>query len=150
LQTRSVLADQFADWEVADEHLSRGRYGEAFWRAHHEAWQRSELNQREYCEAQAISLKAFGTGVRKFKAEPQPPARKLLSGVAAQVIALVTPLMLVTVPQCHGARSSSLNQARPHQRSGIDGLAPQWSIAACAALTDASPTASRASIGARQ
>jgi hypothetical protein len=24
----------------------RVRYGEAFWRAHHEAWQRSDLNQR--------------------------------------------------------------------------------------------------------
>jgi hypothetical protein len=38
----------------------RVRYGEAFWRAHHEAWRRSELNQREYCEAQGIPLKAFG------------------------------------------------------------------------------------------
>lgn len=28
---------------------SRVRYGEAFWRAHHEAWQQSALNQREYC-----------------------------------------------------------------------------------------------------
>jgi hypothetical protein len=24
------------------------RYGEVFWRAHHEAWLQSELNQREY------------------------------------------------------------------------------------------------------
>jgi hypothetical protein len=29
---------------------ARERYGEAFWRAHHEAWLRSEFNQREYCE----------------------------------------------------------------------------------------------------
>src|SRR6266566_517581 len=44
----------FADEEnkMADEILTRTRYGEAFWRAHHEAWRRSELNQREYCEAQ--------------------------------------------------------------------------------------------------
>jgi hypothetical protein len=35
------------------------RYGEAFWRAHHEAWQQSALNQREYCEAHGIPLKAF-------------------------------------------------------------------------------------------
>jgi hypothetical protein len=76
LHRRSVLADQLADWEdeMADEQLSRGRYGEAFWRAHHEAWRRSELNQREYCETQAISLKAFGNWRAKFKAEPQPPA----------------------------------------------------------------------------
>jgi hypothetical protein len=26
----------------------RERYGEAFWRAHHEAWRHSELNQRQY------------------------------------------------------------------------------------------------------
>jgi hypothetical protein len=38
----------------------RERYGEAFWRAHHEAWIQSELNQREYCEAYGIPLKAFG------------------------------------------------------------------------------------------
>jgi hypothetical protein len=34
----------------------RERYGEAFWRAHHEAWIQSELNQREYCEAYGIPL----------------------------------------------------------------------------------------------
>ena len=54
------------------------RHGEAFWRAHHEAWKRSDLNQREYCEAEGIPLKAFGNWRAKFKAEPQPPARKLL------------------------------------------------------------------------
>ena len=65
---------------MSDEMLSRVRYGEAFWRAHHEAWRRSELNQREYCEAEGIPLKAFGNWRAKFKAEPQPPARKLLYG----------------------------------------------------------------------
>jgi transposase-like protein len=63
---------------MSDQPLSRARYGEAFWRAHHEAWCRSELNQREYCEAQGISLKAFGNWRARFKAEPQPSARKLL------------------------------------------------------------------------
>jgi hypothetical protein len=58
--------------------LSRERYGEAFWRAHREAWRHSELNQREYCEAQGIPLKAFGNWRAKFKAEPQPPSPKLL------------------------------------------------------------------------
>jgi hypothetical protein len=56
----------------------RERYGEAFWRAHHEAWLQSELNQREYCEAYGIPIKAFGNWRAKFKAEPQPPARKVL------------------------------------------------------------------------
>jgi hypothetical protein len=63
---------------MADGGSSRERYGEAFWRAHHEAWRQSDLNQREYCEAQGLSLKAFGNWRAKFKAEPQPPARKLL------------------------------------------------------------------------
>lgn len=57
---------------------SRVRYGEAFWRAHHEAWQQSALNQREYCEAHGIPLKAFGNWRARFKAEPQLPVRKLL------------------------------------------------------------------------
>src|SRR5437870_596329 len=78
-RTRSVLPLNFADEEnkMADEILTRTRYGEAFWRAHHEAWCRSELNQREYCEAQGISLKAFGNWRAKFKAEPHLPQRWL-------------------------------------------------------------------------
>ena len=56
----------------------RERYGEAFWRAHHEAWLQSELNQREYCEAYGIPIKAFGNWRARFKAEPRPPARKVL------------------------------------------------------------------------
>jgi len=47
-------------------HYSRERYGEAFWRMHHEAWCRSELKQREYGEAQGILLKAFGNWRAKF------------------------------------------------------------------------------------
>jgi hypothetical protein len=63
---------------MADGPASRVRYGEAFWRSHHEAWKRSDLNQREFCEAQGIPLKAFGNWRTKFKAEPEPPLRKLL------------------------------------------------------------------------
>ena len=63
---------------MAGEHRPWTRQGEAFWRAHHEAWTRSDLNQREYCEAQGIPLKAFGNWRAKFKAEPPPPERKLL------------------------------------------------------------------------
>ena len=58
---------------MPDKVLSRERYGEAFWRKHHEAWQQSALNQREYCEAHGIPLKAFGNWRAKFKAEPQLP-----------------------------------------------------------------------------
>jgi hypothetical protein len=37
---------------MAEDHRRRQRYGEALWRAHHEAWKRSDLNQREDCKAQ--------------------------------------------------------------------------------------------------
>ncbi len=49
-----------------------------FWRAHHEAWLQSELNQREYCEAYGIPIKAFGNWRARLKAEPQLPARNVL------------------------------------------------------------------------
>jgi hypothetical protein len=54
------------------------RQDESFWRAHHEAWRRSDLNQRQYCEAEGIPLKAFGNWRAVFKGEPKPPERKLL------------------------------------------------------------------------
>jgi len=63
---------------MVDENGVWTRQCEAFWRAHHEAWKRSDLNQRQYCEAERIPLKAFGNWRGKFKAEPQPPERKLL------------------------------------------------------------------------
>lgn len=40
---------------------------EAFWRAHHDAWMRSTLNQREYCEAHGLPLKRFGNWRARFK-----------------------------------------------------------------------------------
>lgn len=73
---------------MADESWPRVRYGEAFWRAHHEAWRRSDLNQREYCAAQGISLKAFGNWRANFNAEPQPPVRKLLYRRARETTAV--------------------------------------------------------------
>src|SRR6266403_1925775 len=63
---------------MPDKFRTRERYGEVFWRKHHEAWQQSALNQREYCEAHGIPLKAFGNWRAKFKAEPQLPTPKLL------------------------------------------------------------------------
>jgi transposase-like protein len=36
------------------------------------------LNQRQYCDAEGIPLKAFGNWRTQFKAEPQPTVRKLL------------------------------------------------------------------------
>jgi transposase-like protein len=50
---------------------------EAFWRSHLEGWRRSDLNQREYCEAHGLPLKRFGNWRAKFKQEGEAP-RKLL------------------------------------------------------------------------
>jgi hypothetical protein len=63
---------------MTDNHRMWTRQGEAFWRAHHEAWKRSDLNQRQYCEAEGIPLKSFGNWRAQFKAEPQPLERRLL------------------------------------------------------------------------
>jgi hypothetical protein len=63
---------------MVDDNGAWTRQSEAFWRARHEAWKRSDLNQRQYCEAEGIPLKAFGNWRAKFKAEPQPLERKLL------------------------------------------------------------------------
>ena len=63
---------------MAGEHRPWRRQREAFWRAHHEAWKLSEVNQREYCEAHRLPQKGFENWRQKFKAEPQVLGRKLL------------------------------------------------------------------------
>ena len=63
---------------MVDEKGTWRRQGEAFWRAHHEGWKRSDLNQRQYCEVHGLPRKAFENWRQKFRAEPQPAARKLL------------------------------------------------------------------------
>jgi hypothetical protein len=72
--------------EMAGEHRPWKRQGEGFWRAHHEAWKLSDLNQREYCEVHGLPQKGFENWRQKFKAEPQVPERKLLyrRGVSAR------------------------------------------------------------------
>jgi hypothetical protein len=59
---------------MVDKNGAWTRQSEAFWRARHEAWKRSDLNQRQYCEAEGIPLKAFATGGRILK-----PNHSLLS-----------------------------------------------------------------------
>jgi transposase-like protein len=50
---------------------------EAFWRSHHEAWRQSNLNQREYCEAQGLVLKRFENWRVKFRREPEATTKLL-------------------------------------------------------------------------
>ena len=68
---------------MVDENGAWRRQGESFWRAHHEAWKRSDLNQRQYCEAEGLPLKAFGNWRAKVQsrttdadAEGALPARR--------------------------------------------------------------------------
>ena len=109
---------------MADGERSRERYGEVFWRAHHEAWRESDLNQREYCEAEGIPLKAFGNWRAKFKAEPQPPVRKLLyrrSGLSHRLSHTLShslshmtngaPEPTLIVPPARDGRRRSFNEA---------------------------------------
>ena len=54
------------------------RQREDFWRAHHEAWKRSDLNQRQYCAFHGLPQKAFENWRQVFRLEPEPPQRKFL------------------------------------------------------------------------
>jgi hypothetical protein len=63
---------------MADEQRPWKRQREAFWRAHHEGWKRSDLNQRQYCEFHGLPRKAFENWRQMFRLEPEPPQRKLL------------------------------------------------------------------------
>jgi transposase-like protein len=51
---------------------------ESFWRSHLEGWRRSDLNQREYCEAHGLPLKRFGNWRAKLRHEEPTSAGKLL------------------------------------------------------------------------
>lgn len=50
----------------------------AFWEAHFTQWLAGDLNQREYCEAQGLSLKQFGNWRAEFKYEHMVAERRVL------------------------------------------------------------------------
>jgi transposase-like protein len=75
---------------------------EAFWRTHHEGWQRSNLNQREYCEAHGLVLKRFENWRAKFKDQPEVP-QKLLYRRGGWVSHMTGHM---TVPMTKGASGS--------------------------------------------
>jgi len=56
----------------------RERYGEAFWRAHHEAWLQVSSISESIARLMRCRSRHSAIGVAKFKAEPQTPARKVL------------------------------------------------------------------------
>lgn len=65
------------------------RHGQEFWRAHLEAWRRSDLTQREYCAAQGLGEKAFYRWRRKER-EAVASAQSSLTLVPVSVGAPVT------------------------------------------------------------
>lgn len=65
------------------------RHGQEFWRAHLEAWRRSDLTQREYCASQGLGEKAFYRWRRKER-EAVASAKSSLTLVPVSVGAPVT------------------------------------------------------------
>lgn len=51
---------------------------ETFWLSHLEGWQRSALNQREYCELHGLPLKRFGNWRAQFRDDGSVSRGKLL------------------------------------------------------------------------
>ena len=66
------------------------RQGEGFWRAHHEAWKRSDLNQRQYCEFHGLRKRHLKTGARSSESNRILHNANCSTGVEV----LVTPLVL--------------------------------------------------------
>jgi hypothetical protein len=69
---------------MASEIRSWTRQGEAFWRAHHDAWKRSDLNQRQYCEADRV-MTLLPPGVKVHLALGYIDMRKGIDGLAMLV-----------------------------------------------------------------
>jgi hypothetical protein len=57
----------------------------AFWQAHFAQWLAGDLNQREYCEAQGLSLRQFGNWRAEFKYEDTVAERRVLWRRGARV-----------------------------------------------------------------
>jgi len=104
---------------MAKENRSWMRQGETFWRAHHEAWKRSDLNQRQYCEAQG-PLEAFGNWRATFKAEPELPERK--AALPASGCLLARPIRFERVTLAFGASLLPPQPLPGHCRGRINRL----------------------------
>jgi hypothetical protein len=97
----------------------------ALWRGHFEAWRRSGLTQREYCERHGLSLKSFGNWRGQLKREDaagsnarwgrHPRLRHMVSPranpVANEAADRVPPV--VTRPGRRRQRTSDTSSRRP-------------------------------------
>lgn len=87
---------------------------ESFWRAHLDGWRRSDLNQREYCEAHGLPLKRFGNWRAKFRHEDPAPTGKLLYGRGGRLGHMTDPMTKEPVP----APATYIPSARSAQPGG--------------------------------
>ena len=67
---------------MVDLSVPRARYGEVFWRAHHEAWKRSDFNQRQNCEADGLSPKSYTSNTARLRAFGHNDLQRFMSGGA--------------------------------------------------------------------
>jgi len=78
------------NFQVEDEMSPvRERYGEPFWRAHHEAWVKVSSISESIARLMGCRSRHSGNWRAKFKAEPQTPARKCSADGAPLVMVLV-------------------------------------------------------------
>lgn len=78
---RSPRAPHGARWRIGKrEGVSAHQRAEleGFWRSHHDGWQASDLNQREYCELHGLPLKRFGSWRAQFRDEETVAKASLL------------------------------------------------------------------------
>ena len=64
------------------------RHGAGYWRGHLEAWDRSDLTQREYCLANGLSVESLRR--RRRRAQEGLDVKSPLTLVAARVISPVS------------------------------------------------------------
>jgi len=119
---------------------------ESFWRAHLDGWRRSDLNQREYCEAHGLPLKRFGNWRAKLRHEEPANAGKLLyrrSGRLSHMSSHMTTKETKPVTYLPSARSmlpdgrrrfSEADKRRIVEEAGrpgtsVSGIARQYGIA---------------------
>lgn len=68
------------------------RHGEKYWGAHLEAWNRSDLTQREYCAAHGLSEKSF----YRWRAKEKQTIAAAKSALTLVPISIGTPMARAT------------------------------------------------------
>ena len=86
---------------MASDHRRWTRQGEAFWRAHHEAWKRSDLNQRRVLRGAWPAAEGFRELASEVQSRTAAAKRKLLYRRRGLSPPLVRPLVLSLSPMSY-------------------------------------------------